>query len=79
MAADALAPYVTRTSVAMILTMWNRWVLVLFEEGFQIHASYQCGEMTQCKYMFMFPLKNLARKGLSVLDLGSTVQQLNDS
>ena len=47
MAADALAPYVARTSAAMILTMQNRLVLVLFEEGFQLPASYQCGEMTQ--------------------------------
>ena len=39
----------------------------LFEEGFQVPASHQWREMTQkCKYMFMFPLKNLARKGLRV-------------
>ena len=34
------------TSATMILTMWNRQVLVLFKEGF-LSASYQCGEMTQ--------------------------------
>ena len=34
MAADALAPYVARTSAAMILTMQNMQVLVLLEEGF---------------------------------------------
>ena len=46
MASDALSPYVARTS-AMVLTMQNRYVLVLYEEGFQLPASYQCGEMTQ--------------------------------
>ena len=34
MAADALAPYVARTSAAMILTTLNMQVLVLLEEGF---------------------------------------------
>ena len=47
MAADALAPYVARTSAAMILTLQNRQVLVLFEEGFQLPPSHQCGKMTQ--------------------------------
>ena len=47
MAANALAPYVARTSAAMILTMQNRQVLVLFEEGFQLPLLYQCGDMTQ--------------------------------
>ena len=35
MAADALGPYVTRTSAAVILTMWNMQVLVLLEEVFK--------------------------------------------
>ena len=34
MAADALAPYVAGTSAAMILTMYNTYVMVLLEEGF---------------------------------------------
>ena len=34
MAADAPAPYVARTPAAMILTMYNVWVLLLLEEGF---------------------------------------------
>ena len=40
MAADALAPYVARTSAAMILVMQNRQVLVLLEEEFQLPVSY---------------------------------------
>ena len=46
MVADALAPCVARTSAVMILPMWNRQVLVLLEEGFQLPVSYQCGGMT---------------------------------
>ena len=34
MAADALAPYVARTSAAMIFTRKNMQVLLLLEEGF---------------------------------------------
>ena len=44
--------------------------LLLFEEGFQLPASYQCGEMTQNVNMFMLPQKNLARKGLMLSLLG---------
>ena len=40
MVADALAPSIARTSAARILTMYNRQVLVLLEEEFQLHASY---------------------------------------
>ena len=34
MAADALAPYVARTSAAMILIMLDMQVLALLDEGF---------------------------------------------
>ena len=34
MEAGALAPYVARTSASMMLTMLNRQVLFLLEEGF---------------------------------------------
>ena len=40
MVADALAPYVARTSAAMILIMYNRQVIVLLEEEFQLPVSY---------------------------------------
>ena len=40
MVVDALAPCVARTSAARILIMWNRQVLVLLEEEFQLPVSY---------------------------------------
>ena len=40
MVADALAPCVTRISAAMILIMYNRQVLLLLEEEFQLAVSY---------------------------------------
>ena len=46
MVADALAPYVARTSAPKILTLYNRYVLVLLEEWFQLPVSFQCGIMT---------------------------------
>ena len=46
MAADALAPYVAKTSTAMILIMLNGQVLVLLKEEFQLPVSYQRGGMT---------------------------------
>ena len=46
MVADALAPCVARTSGAMILILYNRQVLVLLEEEFQLPMCYQRGGMT---------------------------------
>ena len=40
MVADVLAPYIGRTSAAMILIMQNRQVPVLLEEEFQLPESY---------------------------------------
>ena len=40
MFADALAPCVARTSAAVILIMYNRQVLVLLEDEFQLPVSY---------------------------------------
>ena len=62
MAADALAPYVASTSAAMILTIeyvgpaftWGRILITCVISMWMID--------TKCKYMIMFPLKNLARK-----------------
>ena len=43
MAADALAPYVTRTSATMVLTLQDKMgVLVFCEEGFQLPAPSHC-------------------------------------
>ena len=79
MAADALAPYVARTSSSMILTMSNRQVLVWFEEGFQLPVSYHCGDMTQNVNICLCSLlRNLARKGL-ILKWLPTLQWLRNS
>ena len=65
MVVDALAPCVARTSAAMILIVWNRQVLVLLKDGFQLPVSYQCGQMAENVYICLCSLlKNLARKGL---------------
>ena len=57
----------------MILTMWNRYDLVLLEEGFQLPVSCQCGGMTPILCICLFSLKNLARKGLIKLIQGPAV------
>ena len=40
MAADVLAPCVTRSSVAMVLARLDEWVLVFHDEGFEIPAPF---------------------------------------
>ena len=62
MVVDALAPCVARTSAAMILIMENRQVFVLLEGEFQLPVWRND---IKCKDIFMFSLKNLARKGLT--------------
>ena len=47
MVADAPDPCVTRSSAAMILTMQNRYVIVLHKGGFQQPVSCQCGAMIE--------------------------------
>ena len=51
MAADALAPYVAKSSAAMALTMQDEWVLVFQGERFQpvIVERWQ-----KIKYIFMY-------------------------
>ena len=34
MATDTLPPYIARSSAAIVLTMWDKQVLVFHEEGF---------------------------------------------
>ena len=36
MAADALAPYVARSSATMVFTLWDKQVLVFHGERFQL-------------------------------------------
>ena len=58
MAVDALALCVAWTSAPMILTMWNRRVLVLQEEGFPLPVP--------CQIHLFVQLINLARIELIV-------------
>ena len=46
MAADALVTCVARSSAAMVLNMEDKWVLVLYEEGFQLIVPPQYWKMT---------------------------------
>ena len=66
MTADALAPCNARASAAMIFTVQNRYVLCLTQG--KISTTYVMMTLwmndINCKYMFMFHLKNLAHKGL---------------
>ena len=43
--ADVLAPLVTRSSAAMVLTIQDKQILVLHVEGFQITTPFQFWEM----------------------------------
>ena len=69
MVADALAPCVARPSAAMILTvkyaspgpLWGR---------IPITSVIMWRNHIKCKYMFLFPLKNLACKGLRCCHVG---------
>ena len=58
MAVDALAPCVAWTSAPMILTMWNRRVLVIQEEGFPLPVPCQ---------IYLYVQKKMACKELIVL------------
>ena len=58
MAVDALASCVAWTSAPMILTMWNRRVLVIQEEGFPLPVPCQ---------IYLYVQKKMACKELIVL------------
>ena len=64
MAADALAPYVTRTSAAMILTVEYVGPSITWGRILGTCVIWMWSNNIKCKYMFMFPLQNLARKEL---------------
>ena len=64
MATDALAPYVARTSAAMMLTIENVGPSLTWRRILSTCVISMRRFDTKCKYMFLFPLKNLARKGL---------------
>ena len=66
MAADALAPYVARTSAAMILTMIE-YVGPSLTLGSVLSTCVKSvwRNDIKYKYMFMFPQKKIACKGLT--------------
>ena len=53
-AADDLAPPVTRSSAAIVLAMYNRCVPNFRDKGLQPPPLSQLSEMSECKYSFMF-------------------------
>ena len=50
-AADALDPYITMTSAAMVLMVQDKQIIVFLDERFQLPALFQLSEM---KYIFIF-------------------------
>ena len=59
MAADSLAPCDAKSSAAMVLTMWDKRILVFHNEKFQALVSSQCSEMIEnTNVFFMFSQKN---------------------
>ena len=69
MAADALAPCVTRTSTAMVLNMQYKQILVFNEEGFQQPAPSQCWKIIENANIFLTFIKiHSGRQGLVFID-----------
>ena len=59
MAADDLAPCVTRSSPSMALNIQHQWVLLVHKEEFQLTAPYQRSEMIENKDKYIFILSNM--------------------
>ena len=47
MDAEVWAPYIARSTAAIILTMQDKWVLVWDEEGCQLIIGFVCKEMIE--------------------------------
>ena len=65
MPVDALAPFCTRSSRAMILIMYDKHVLVFHEVGFQLPEPSQCWEMSKNTKLFIFHIIGPAWKELT--------------
>ena len=60
MAADGLVPCIVRPSAAMVLTLYDKQILVLHKEGFQPSApSEWMRNDRKCSYIFMVSKNNL--------------------
>ena len=57
MVVDALALCVTILSAALVLDIQNKQALLFYEEGFQLPASSQCGEILENSIYFQFALR----------------------
>ena len=57
MAADALAPWVARTSATTVLTVQDKWLLALHEEGFQLPVPSCYWERVENANMFLYFIK----------------------
>ena len=68
MTADALAPYVARTSAAMVLAEHGRWASGFHEEGFELRVPFLWMDDMKYKYIFVF-LKLSARNGSIITDM----------
>ena len=77
MAANALAPYVARTSAAMILNIdYVEYVGPGLAWGGILSTCVisMWSNDIKCKYVFMLPLQNLARKELTFVFQGPKCQ-----
>ena len=64
MVADALAPCIARTSVPMILCRIVKFLSCTRKDfNYLCHVKVERNDRN-CRYILMFPIKNLARKGL---------------
>ena len=62
---DALAPCITRSSAAVVLTAQDKQVLVFLGGGFQWPGSSWCWEMVENANMILFPKITSAEQGWS--------------
>ena len=66
MATNALAPYITRPSAVMVLTMLNKQIIVFHEKGFQLP---HCWEMIENGNIFLAETKQLYKQSCPSLHL----------
>ena len=66
MAADALAPYLDKTSAEVVLTTQDKRIPVFHKERFQLFVPSQTRNDRKCNYTFMFSHKHSEAEGLQV-------------
>ena len=75
LATDALAPWVTLLSAAMVpvLAIHDKQILVLHDERFQLPSPPQCRDIIENANIFVFAKINSAQKGLTLYMLNFSV------